>query len=57
MSVVGPSHHFAAKQQLSRFWRKADIQNAAFHSPYTLISTSGIFGIAPASNAARSTSR
>jgi hypothetical protein len=25
MSAIGPSRHFAAAQQLGRFWREADI--------------------------------
>jgi len=26
MSLIGPSRHFAAAQQLGRFWREADIK-------------------------------
>jgi hypothetical protein len=29
MSAIGPSRHFAAAQQLGRFWREADINRQA----------------------------
>jgi hypothetical protein len=34
MSLVGPSRHFAATQQFSRFRSEADIQRAALTEPH-----------------------